>query len=205
MSSSPAPDQALHALADQLGGEDSVISSHVRDADDAPGLGMLAAAGPRATDAPGEYALLTESIREGYLLHYGEPRVVVGADDDLALLAGDYLYARGLERLATLGDLAAVRELSDLISLAAQVHADGAGDGDAAAALWLASTAAVAAGGSDQQQGAKAALREGSPDASGALIASARAAAARADATVVLEQAADSVGLAIPEDLSDLG
>ena len=48
--------------------------------------------------------------------------MVAGADRDLALLAGDYLYALGLERLAALGDLDAVRELSDLISLAAQVH-----------------------------------------------------------------------------------
>ena len=52
--------------------------------------------------------------------------MVVGADADLALLAGDYLYARGLERLAALGDLEAIRELSDLISLSAQLHARGA-------------------------------------------------------------------------------
>ena len=206
MSSTPAPDQALHALADQLGGEDSVISPHVRNADDAPGLGLLAAAGPRAADAPGEYSLLTESIREGYLLHYGEPRVVVGADDDLALLAGDYLYARGLERLAALGDLEAVRELSDLISLSAQVHACGEGaDATAARALWLASTAAVTAGGGEEQEGAKAALRAERPDAAEALIASARASATRGDLGGALEGAADSVGLALPEDPSDLG
>ena len=48
--------------------------------------------------------------------------MVVGADPDLALLAGDYLYALGLERLAALGDLEAIRELSDLISLSAQLH-----------------------------------------------------------------------------------
>ena len=51
---------------------------------------------------------MIEAVREGYLLHYGEPRIVVGADTDLALLAGDYLYALGLERLAALGDLEAV-------------------------------------------------------------------------------------------------
>ena len=66
-------------------------------------------------------------MREGYLLHYGEPRVVVGADADLRLLAGDYLYALGLERLAGLGDLPAVRELSDLISLGAQLNAEASG------------------------------------------------------------------------------
>ena len=42
---------------------------------------------------------MVEAVREGYLLHYGEPRLLVGADADLALLAGDYLYALGLERL----------------------------------------------------------------------------------------------------------
>src|SRR5215210_3313683 len=122
-----APEDVLHALAAQLKAERSVISPHARAPGSAkPVLGLLAAAGPRAAAAPAKYALVVESIREGYLLHYGEPRVVVGADADLALLAGDYLYARGLERLAALGDLEAVRELSDLISLAAQLNeADG--------------------------------------------------------------------------------
>ena len=67
---------------------------------------------------------MIESVREGYLLHYGEPRVIVGADPDLRLLAGDYLYAIGLEQLAGLGNLPAVRELSDLISIGAQLNAD---------------------------------------------------------------------------------
>ena len=40
-----------------------------------------------------------DAVREGYLLHYGEPRVLAGHDDDLAVLAGDYLYALGIERL----------------------------------------------------------------------------------------------------------
>ena len=39
-------------------------------------------------------------------------------DPDLALLAGDRLYALGLERLAALGDLEAVAELADVIALA---------------------------------------------------------------------------------------
>ncbi len=203
---SPAPEDALHALADQLGGEGSVISEHVHDTGERPGIGMLAAAGPRAAEAPAEYAVLTESIREGYLLHYGEPRIVVGADADLALLAGDYLYARGLERLAALGDMEAVRELSDLISLSAAVHAAGAvPDAGAAAALWLASTSSVTAGGGEVHEQAKATLRDGGRGAAEALIASARACAERADASGALQRAADSVGLEIPEDLSDLG
>ncbi len=47
---------------------------------------------------------MVEAVREGYLLHYGEPRLLAGHDADLALLAGDYLYALGIERLAALGD-----------------------------------------------------------------------------------------------------
>jgi hypothetical protein len=75
----PAPEHALGALAEQLRAEDSVITPHVRDAEDAPVLGVLVAAGPRTARAPAEYALLVESVREGYLLHYGVPRVIVGA------------------------------------------------------------------------------------------------------------------------------
>src|SRR5436309_14814020 len=161
------PDAALGALATSLRDEQSVISPYVREpADVEPILGLLAAAGPRAADAPGEYALLIESIREGYLLHYGEPRLVAGADHDLALLAGDYLYARGLERLAALGDLEAIRELADLISLSAQLHDEGR---QGAAELWLASVTTVAVGSGPAHAEAKAALRRGEDDAREAL------------------------------------
>lgn len=66
-----------------------------------------------------------EAVYEGYLLHYGEPRAFVGMDPDLRLLAGDALYALGLARLAETGDVEAVAELSDLISLCARVEAEG--------------------------------------------------------------------------------
>jgi hypothetical protein len=62
-------------------------------------------------------------------------------DPDLRLLAGDALYALGLARLAELGDLPAVAELSDLISRSAQAHAEGRGD--EAEALWDASAGAL--------------------------------------------------------------
>ena len=55
-------------------------------------------------------------------------------DPDLALLAGDRLYALGLERLAALGDLDAVAELADVIALCAQAHAEG--DPARAEAIW---------------------------------------------------------------------
>ena len=179
-----------------------MISPHVRDPDsDTPGLGMLVAAGPRAAERPAEYAILFESIREGYLLHYARARVVNGADDDLALLAGDYLYARGLERLATLGDLDAVRELSDLISLVAQLQAANhasPGPDQGAGALWLASAVTVAAGPPAGHAEAKQALREGDPAASRALWDGAASVAAVAGLAERLDGAAESIGFAPP-------
>jgi hypothetical protein len=193
----PAPEEALHALAERLEADQSVISPHVRGPGEAkPTLGVLAATGPRASAAPGQYSLLIESVREGYLLHYGEPRVVVGADPDLALLAGDYLYARGLERLARLGDLKAVRELSDLISLAAQLHEAGDAEAVAAKALWLGSVVAVVAGPSERHEQAKTALRYQRPGASAAMWEATRAAAEAAWLGDGLDRAAEAIGFA---------
>jgi hypothetical protein len=188
-----AVEQTLHALADQLRADGSVISPHVADPDPEhqPSLGRLAAAGHRAASDPGEYALLIEAIREGYLLHYGEPRVIERADHDLALLAGDYLYARGLERLAALGDLEAIRELADLISLSAQLQAE---DREGLDELWLASVTAVAAGSGPAHQQAKAALRRADAEAPGELWLGARRAARRAGIDDRLERAAESIG-----------
>ena len=78
-----------------------------------------------AADVPERYGLLFDAIREGYRLHYAEGAVVRPDDPDLALLAGDRLYALGIERLAELGDLEAVRLLADAISECAQAHAEG--------------------------------------------------------------------------------
>ena len=56
-------------------------------------------------------------------------------DQDLRLLGGDALYALGLRRLAEIGDLEAVAELSDLISAAARAQAEGSPE--RAERLWL--------------------------------------------------------------------
>jgi hypothetical protein len=119
------PMAVLDALAAQLRGEDTPISAHVVNPAEQPVFGPLAAGGPNSAAA--EYALVVESIREGYLLHYGEPRLLAGHDPDLALLAGDYLYALGLDRLAVLGDIAAVGRLADLIAACAQLHSEDRG------------------------------------------------------------------------------
>lgn len=129
-----APADALRALAAQLRDEGTPISPHVVEPASSPELGERAAAGPRAAAAPAEYALIVEAVREGYLLHYGEPRLLAGHDPDLALLAGDYLYALGLDRLAALGDDDSVAVLAELIGRCAQLHAEGRED--AVPQLW---------------------------------------------------------------------
>ena len=107
----------LQALAEQLREEDTPISPHVIDPAEPSVLGDLAGGG--------EYALVIEAVREGYLLHYEDPRLLAGHDSDLALLAGDYLYALGLDRLAALEDTRAVAILADLIATCARLQAEG--------------------------------------------------------------------------------
>jgi hypothetical protein len=136
---------ALGDLAARMRADGGLLAEAVADPDGASStFGDRAAAGPRAAGSEVDYALLVEAIYEGYLQHYGEGRVVRPADPDLALLAGDRLYALGLARLAELGDLEAVTALADVISLTAQAHAEGRG-GDARA-VWEAGATAVGHG-----------------------------------------------------------
>jgi hypothetical protein len=132
-----------------------------------PGPPQIAAAGPRAAGQRAEYELLLEMILEGSLLHYGSPRVIRCADPDLALLLGDQLYALGLSRLAALGDLDAVTELADLISLLAQAQAGS--NVPLAEAVWQAGAAAIGWGPSPEHETAKALARTGDDGAAGAL------------------------------------
>ncbi len=91
------------------------------------------------------YALGLETIYEGYLLHYGLPRLFAPADADNALLLGDYLYAHGLVRIASLREVEAVADLSELISLCAQLRAEKA-DGGSDGAAWAATAALLGRG-----------------------------------------------------------
>jgi hypothetical protein len=88
------------------------------------------------------YAVGLETIYEGYLLHYGRPRLFA-ADGHNALLLGDYLYAHGLVRVAAHEDVDPVADLAALISLCAQLRADSV-EGDGAA--WAASAALLGRG-----------------------------------------------------------
>ena len=101
----------------------SVLSDVAASVD--PSLRPYAVPEPPSDRFDGEHAFVLEAVYEGFLLHYGEPRAFAGMDADLRLLAGDSLYALGLERLARAGDVDAVAELGDLISLCSQAEIEG--------------------------------------------------------------------------------
>jgi hypothetical protein len=169
--------QELHSLLEAEGGPLAgalrpVASNGVPDPAGLDPVGSevfapLVSGGPRASRDPRGYALVVESILEGYLLHYARGRIVDDPDPDLRLLAGDHLYAFGLVRLADIGDLEAVDELSDLISLCARVHATAGGNSQSpwqlTAALWATAVLAVAAGSWPAQRDAKLIAREEGP------------------------------------------
>jgi hypothetical protein len=131
----------------------------------------VAAEGPRTEGRREEYELLVEAIYEGYLVHYGSPRVVHPAEADLGLLAGDQLYAIGLAMLVAIGDTAAVAELADTITLSAL--AQGAGEQALADAVWDAGARAVGWGSSDAHRRAKNLAFAGAPEAIEAMRTSA--------------------------------
>ena len=106
------------------------------------------------------FALGLETIYEGYLLHYGTPRLFTPTDHDNALLLGDYLYAHGLVRIASFQEVGAVSDLAELISLCAQVRAGGL-DGDGAA--WAASAALLGRGRLDAARDALRLAGDGGP------------------------------------------
>jgi hypothetical protein len=92
------------------------------------------------------YALGVETIYEGYLLHYGRPRLFTPKDADTGLLLGDYLYAHGLVRIEQVGTVDAVNDLAELIAMCAYLRAERiAGDG----AAWSATAALLGRGALD--------------------------------------------------------
>ncbi len=141
-------------------------------AEAASAAAAAAATGPRAQGRREEYELLVEAIYEGYLLHYGTPRLLRSPEADLGLLAGDRLYAIGLARLVALGDTPAVAELADTITLSALAH--GAGAPELADAIWQAGAHAVGWGSSDAHREAKRMVLERTPGALDAMRTSVR-------------------------------
>ena len=85
------------------------------------------------------------------------------------MLAGDRLYALGLERLVALGDVEAVSELADVIALCALLV--GRGEDASCELLWRAGARAVGWGAGESYLHAKALTRAGDARAHAALLA----------------------------------
>lgn len=124
----------MTAIAEVVEAADRALAAHAAPDPGPDRFGELVA------DAARLFVL--EATYEGYLMHYGRPRAFTGMDADLRLLAGDALYALGLSRLAESGDIEAVTELADLISLSARAHAEGRAG--LVEQLWLASAERLA-------------------------------------------------------------
>jgi hypothetical protein len=100
------------------------------------------------------FAHALETIYEGYLVHYGRPRLFASGDGNTRLLLGDYLYAQGLVHLAATGSVEAVSDMAELISLCAHLQAErSSGDG----AAWAATAALLGRG---ELEFARIALRD---------------------------------------------
>jgi hypothetical protein len=155
----------LHQLLREGGGLMAELARRdgARSSNGASSPAAHAAAGPRAAGRREEYELLVEAIYEGYLLHYGRPRLIEPAEADLGVLAGDRLYAIGLAWLVELGDTVAVAELADTITLSALAH--GAGEPELAEAAWTAGATAVGWGPAEDHRRAKQMVVEGHPGA----------------------------------------
>ena len=101
------------------------------------------------------FALSVETIYEGYLAHYGLPRLFAPPDRDTARLLGDYLYAQGLVHLAATGSVEAVADMAELISLCAHLRAEEKpGDGEA----WASTVAGLGDGGAQDSSAVAKAL-----------------------------------------------
>jgi hypothetical protein len=119
-------------IADEAGRESGLWTAALRPQDDQEREPVFSALGEE------RYALGIETIYEGYLLHYGRPRLFTPKDGDTALLLGDYLYAHGLVRIEQVGSVDAVNDLAELIAMCAYLRAEQiSGDG----AAWSATAA----------------------------------------------------------------
>jgi hypothetical protein len=169
--SETASEDALAQLRELVAAEGGELARALAALPATEVFGPLLAASERCRDRADDYALLVEGIFEGYLVHYRRPRLVEPPDEDFRLLAGDYLYALGLSRLAALGDLTAVHELADVIGLCAEAHAGSEPpSAETPEAIWALGAIGVAGGPWEAGEAAKQGLREQRQGAPGAAL-----------------------------------
>ena len=101
-----AGDEALGQLRELVAAEGGELAAALAAEPAVEVFGPLLAAAERCREHAEDYALLIESILEGYLVHYRRPRLLEPPDDNLRLLDGRLplcaraLAARGIGRSA---------------------------------------------------------------------------------------------------------
>lgn len=127
--------ETLAAVRGLITADDPLLAGRLRTA--SPGVlsngfsELFDATGAGEVAGEAQFRLAIEFIFEGYLLHYGVSRLFKPGTAELDLLAGDYMYARGLVSISRLGDLDCIRMLADLISICSLVHCEGLSAGQA--------------------------------------------------------------------------
>lgn len=125
-SRSTVSEMTLKSMQREIAADSPLLAQQLSPAPEAgaPGFANLftAAHGGGGNSYQNHYCFALEYIFEGYLLHYGKGRLLATDQRDLSLLAGDYMYARGLNRVAALNDLFAVRALAELIEFCSSMH-----------------------------------------------------------------------------------
>jgi len=105
------------------------------------------------------FRLGLEYIFEGYVLHYGQSRLLQPDSSNFFLLAGDHMYARGLKTTASLGDLDSIEALSELIRVCSFVHCEKL-DQSVAAYAWAITTLKLAIRAAGLEEHAAAGLEQ---------------------------------------------
>ena len=154
MALTAVPGGIWETIAAEASGESPLWAAALRPPDEREPVAVFS---PLAQE---RFALGLETIYEGYLMHYGHPRLFAAADRDTRVLLGDYLYAHGLVRVAEHREVNVVADLAELLSLCAQVRAEAGPDAaDEDGALWAATLARLGSG-DPALSAARAALRD---------------------------------------------
>ena len=120
----PRTQQTIDELSRHVAADNELLAGRVGPPSGWTGRGIadLFAEACGSASVSDDYRFGLEYIFEGFLLHYRPPGRLLAPDTpEFNLLAGDYMYAKGLTHMAALKDAQCIRMLADLISLCAHI------------------------------------------------------------------------------------